>query len=128
MNINLRKGLRFEDRARDYLLERGLRLIQSNYRCRFGEIDLIMRDRDTVCFIEVKFRKSLAFGGAAVSIPRSKQRKIARTALFYLAANKRLAHQALRFDALLIQQQSPASKTSTGSKTPFTRNNKLPHP
>ena len=61
MNINLRKGLRFEDRARDYLLERGLLLIQSNYRCRFGEIDLIMLDRDTVCFIEVKFRKSLTF-------------------------------------------------------------------
>jgi putative endonuclease len=105
MNINLRKGLRFEDRARDYLLESGLLLIQSNYRCRFGEIDLIMRDRDTVCFIEVKFRKSFAFGGAAVSIPRSKQRKIIKTALFFLAAHKRLAHHALRFDALLIQQQ-----------------------
>lgn len=119
MNINLRKGLRFEDRARDYLLERGLLLIQSNYRCRFGEIDLIMRDRDTVCFIEVKFRRSLAFGGAAVSIPRSKQRKIARTALFYLAANKRLAHQALRFDALLIQQQSTGIKDFNWIKNAF---------
>ena len=105
MNINLRKGLRFEDRARDYLLERGLLLIQSNYRCRFGEIDLIMRDGDTVCFIEVKFRKSLAFGGAAVSIPRSKQRKIIKAALFYLAAHNRLAQRSLRCDALLIQQQ-----------------------
>ena len=119
MNINLRKGLRFEDRARDYLLERGLLLIQSNYRCRFGEIDLIMLDRDTVCFIEVKFRKSLAFGGAAVSIPRSKQRKIIKTALFYLAANKRLAHHALRFDALLIQQQPAGIKDFNWIKNAF---------
>jgi len=119
MNINLRKGLRFEDQARDYLLERGLLLIQSNYRCRFGEIDLIMRDRDTVCFIEVKFRKSFAFGGAAVSIPRSKQRKIIKTSLFYLAAHKRLAHHALRFDALLIQQQPTSTSDFNWIKNAF---------
>ena len=119
MNISLRKGLRFEDRSRDYLLERGLLLIQSNYRCRFGEIDLIMRDRDSVCFIEVKFRKSLVFGGAAGAIPRSKQRKIIKTALFYLAANKRLAHHALRFDALLIQQQSVGTSDFNWIKNAF---------
>ena len=119
MNINLRKGLRFEDRARDYLLERGLLLIQSNYRCRLGEIDLIMRDHDTVCFIEVKFRKSFAFGGAAVSIPHSKQRKIIKTALFYLAAQKRLANHALRFDALLIQQQPAGTSDFNWIKNAF---------
>ena len=121
MNINLRKGLRFEDRARDYLLERGLLLIQSNYRCRFGEIDLIMRDRDTVCFIEVKFRKSFAFGGAAVSISRSKQRKIIKTALFFLAAHKRLAHHALRFEARtgLIQQQPKSTSDFNWIKNAF---------
>jgi len=106
MSTNFRKGLRFEDQARDYLLRHGLLLLQSNYRCRFGEIDLIMRDHNAVCFIEVKFRKSLSFGGAADAIPHSKQRKIIKTALFYLAAHQRLANHALRFDALLIQQQS----------------------
>lgn len=105
MNTNFRKGLRFEDQARDYLLCRGLSLLHSNYRCRFGEIDLIMRDQDTICFIEVKFRKSPAFGGAADSIPYAKQRKIVKTALFYIAAHKLLANQALRFDAMLIQHQ-----------------------
>ncbi len=119
MNINLRKGLRFEDRARNYLLERGLQLIQSNYHCRFGEIDLIMLDRDSVCFIEVKFRRSLAFGGAAASIPHSKQRKIVRTALFYLAAHKRLARHALRFDALLIQQQATGNNDFNWIKNAF---------
>ena len=119
MNLNLRKGLRFEDQARDYLLERGLLFLQSNYRCRFGEIDLIMLDRETVCFIEVKFRRSLAFGGAAVTIPRSKQLKIIKAALFYLAANKRFAHHALRFDALLIQQQAADTSDFNWIKNAF---------
>ena len=109
MSNNLRKGLRFESQARDYLQAHGLLLLQSNYRCRFGEIDLVMRDGDTLCFIEVKFRKSLLFGGAAASIPRPKQRKIVKTALFYISAHKHFANQAIRFDALLIQHQTDGS-------------------
>jgi putative endonuclease len=106
MNDHLRKGLRFEDQARDYLQAHGLLLLQSNYRCRFGEIDLVMRDGDTLCFIEVKFRESLLFGGAAASMPRSKQRRIIKAALFYISAHKQIANQAMRFDALLIQRQA----------------------
>jgi len=106
MSKNLRKGLRFEDQARDYLQVHGLTLLQPNYHCRFGEIDLVMRDGDTLCFIEVKFRKSQLFGGAAASIPRAKQRKIIKTALFYIASHKHLANQPMRFDALLIQRQA----------------------
>ena len=109
MSENLRNGLRFEDQARGYLQTRGLLLLQSNYRCRFGEIDLVMRDGDTLCFIEVKFRKSLYFGGAAAAIPGPKQRKIIKTALFYISAHKHIANQAMRFDALLIQSQADGS-------------------
>ena len=109
MSINLRKGLRFEDLARDYLLAQGLHLLQANYRCRCGEIDLIMRDGQTICFIEVRFRKSLAFGGAAASITAAKQRKVVKAALFYLAGRQSLMNRALRFDALLIQQQATGS-------------------
>jgi putative endonuclease len=105
MNTNLRKGLRFEGLARQYLSARGLKLMESNYRCRFGEIDLIMRDAQTLCFIEVRFRNSLDFGGAAASITPAKQRRIIKAALFYLSAQHRGLNQALRFDALLIQQQ-----------------------
>lgn len=106
MNNNLRKGLRFEDRARRYLAAQGLDFLTSNYRCRFGEIDLIMRDADTLCFIEVRFRKSLDYGGASASITPAKQRKIIKAALFYLSTQPRSPRQALRFDALLIQQQA----------------------
>ncbi len=109
MSRNLRKGMRFEKQARDYLGAQGLRLLQSNYHCRFGEIDLIMRDADRVCFIEVRFRKSLAFGGASASITAAKQRKIVKTALFYLSSHRSLLNQPLRFDALLIQQQADGS-------------------
>ena len=107
--MHLRKGLRFEDQARKYLEKQGLRLLKTNFRSRFGEIDLIMRDRDTICFIEVKYRKSMAYGGAACSVPLSKQRKIVKTALYYLAARRKLVNRPLRFDALLIQRQSDGS-------------------
>ena len=107
MNNNLRKGLRFEDQARRYLATRGLDFLEANYRCRFGEIDLIMRDADTLCFIEVRFRKSLDFGGASASRTPAKQRRIVKASLFYLSTlAKNPWRQALRFDALLIQQQS----------------------
>ena len=106
---NLRKGLRYEERARKYLEHQGLQLLQQNFRSRFGEIDLVMRDRDSICFVEVKFRGSLAFGGAANSLPRSKQRKIIRTALTFLATHDRSNSLAPRFDALLIQQQPDGS-------------------
>jgi len=107
---NLRKGLRYEKQAREYLCAQGLRLLQSNYHCRFGEIDLIMRDADSICFIEVRFRRSLSFGGASASITAAKQRKIVKTALFYLSSNRNLLNQPLRFDALLIQQQADGSQ------------------
>ena len=119
MSGNLRKGLRFEDQARDYLLAHGLLLLESNYRCRCGEIDLIMQEGETVCFVEVKYRKSLNFGGAADSIPLSKQRKIIKTTLFYLATHKPLATQALRFDALLIQRHADGNNHINWIKNAF---------
>ena len=105
MNRTSRKGLRYEDRARLYLQQRGLRLIKQNFCSRFGEIDLLMLERGVICFIEVKFRASLSCGGAAYSIPLSKRRKIVKTALFYLARHKQHANRDMRFDAFLIQRQ-----------------------
>jgi len=114
-----RKGLRYEHQAREYLQDRGLQLLTQNFSSRYGEIDLIMRERDTVCFIEVKFRKSFAYGGAASTISRSKQRKIVKTALYYIAGRRRLARQSLRFDALLIQRQFDGSDRVDWIKNAF---------
>ena len=99
----------FEARAAAFLQRQGLVLLQRGYRCRFGEIDLILRDADTICFVEVKYRKSTAFGGAASAITASKQRKLVKTAQFYLAAHRSIAQLPLRFDALLIQRQANGS-------------------
>jgi len=113
------KGARFENYARDYLARQGLRLLRQNYHCRFGEIDLIMQERETICFIEVKFRKTMQFGGAASAISITKQRKIIKTALFYVTQHKHLANQALRFDAFLIQQQADTSNQVNWIKGAF---------
>lgn len=89
-----------EDLALHYLQQQGLRLLQRNFRSRYGEIDLIMRDSNTLVFIEVRLRKNNAFGGAAASITTAKQQKIILTAHYYLQQH---GNQACRFDAILIQ-------------------------
>lgn len=113
------KGARYESQAAHYLGKQGLVLLQQNFRCRFGEIDLIMQDQDCICFIEVKFRKSLGFDGAIAAIPPSKQRKIIHTARFFIARQPQLADSAFRFDAFLIQQQADGSKQIEWIKSAF---------
>ena len=108
MNQNKNKGQYYEGLAREYLLEQGLVLLNANYHCQFGEIDLIMLEQEVLCFIEVKFRNSLGFGGAASAIPTQKQRKIVKSALFFLSGNRKFSEHAMRFDAFLIQRQSDA--------------------
>ena len=110
MSWRRRKGLRFEELARVYLERRGLSLLAQNFRGRRGEIDLVMQDGDSICFVEVKYRDSLAYGGAADAIPAAKQRKIVNTALHYLSLRPDLARLAPRFDALLIQGQADGSE------------------
>ena len=115
----LRKGLRFEDRARSYLEQRGLSLLAQNFRGRRGEIDLIMRDGERICFIEVKYRKSRAYGGAANAIPTAKRRRIVDTALYYLATHADARVLAPRFDALLIQENPDGGADTEWIKNAF---------
>lgn len=75
-------------------------MLQRNYRCRFGEIDLIMRDGAAVVFVEVRMRTSLDYGCAAESITLSKQQKLIRTAKHYLSLLNR--EPPCRFDAVLL--------------------------
>ncbi len=93
-------GARAEKLAADFLQRNGLRLIDSNFRCRMGEIDLILRDGPTVVFAEVRLRSSTQFGGAAASITAAKQARISRAAQIYLQQNHTDA--PCRFDAVLL--------------------------
>lgn len=89
-----------ENLAALFLQQQGLKLVARNYRCRFGEIDLIAHDGGTLVFVEVRMRTSNQFGGAAASITAGKRRKLLRTARHYLAGSTRAP--ACRFDALLV--------------------------
>ena len=97
----MHRGKAAEDRAADYLVGQGLRLVARNWRCRGGEIDLILRDGDSLVFVEVRARKSAAFGGAAASITTTKQARLIHAARLYLASQTRLP--PCRFDALLFE-------------------------
>jgi putative endonuclease len=94
-----RNGAAAEQLASHYLQRQGLKLLISNYRCRFGEIDLIMRDGEETVFVEVRLRSHAAFGGAAASITSAKQQKLARTAEHYLMEH---GTGPCRFDAVLL--------------------------
>lgn len=93
-------GPQAEHAAALYLIQRGLQLVGKNYRCRFGEIDLIMRSGATLVFVEVRSRRSRAFGGASASIDAHKQQKLIAAAQHYLARLGKIP--PCRFDALLF--------------------------
>jgi len=96
----MNNGAQAEQQAAQYLRQQGLKPVAQNYRSRFGEIDLIMRDGATLVFVEVRLRRSANFGSAAASIDAHKQQRIIRTAQQYLAG---LAHiPPCRFDAVLM--------------------------
>jgi putative endonuclease len=77
-------GAAAEDAALDYLSRRGLSLVERNFRCRGGEIDLVMREAATLVFVEVRRRASSRFGGAAASVDAGKRARIAIAAQTYL--------------------------------------------
>ena len=74
-----------EELAARELTKKGYRLVAAGWHCRFGEIDLIAADREYLCFVEVKLRKSAAFGGAGEFVDRRKQDKLRLTAELYLS-------------------------------------------
>ncbi len=86
-SLKQQTGNSAEHDALIYLEQAGLRFVGKNYSCKFGEIDLIMQDGKTLVFVEVRYRNSNKFGGAAASVNYQKQQKIIRTAQHYLQNN-----------------------------------------
>ena len=97
-------GERYEREAEALLMAHGLTLVERNWHCRFGEIDLIMRDGATLVFVEVRRRNSQRFGGSAASIGREKQARIERAAELYLS--RLPTTPACRVDAVLFDALS----------------------
>ena len=95
-------GAQAEQLALEHLLQRDLQYLQSNFRCRSGEIDLILLDQDCLVFVEVRFRTRSSFTTAALSIGVSKQQKIIRAASYFIAGRRRYANAIVRFDVVGI--------------------------
>ena len=101
-------GQKGEDAAASFLKDRGYKIIERNARSRFGEIDIVAYDGETVCFIEVKTRASDKKGLPAESVTYFKQKKMVRLALDYLKRNH-LEEKGLRSDvvSVLVEENSP---------------------
>jgi len=90
-----------EAAAADFLKARGYKIIEQNYRTSLGEIDIIARDKDTYCFVEVKTRRTEEFGLPQEAVSKFKQRQISKTALLFLKENL-LLDKSARFDVVSI--------------------------
>lgn len=99
------QGFDAETQALRHLQSKGLTLEARQWRCRFGEIDLIMREGATLVFVEVRQRRGGAFGGALESLSASKMAKLQRAGELYLAQST--FHGNCRIDAVLIDAQQP---------------------
>ena len=99
------RGQQAETLALSWLQQRGLVCVARNYRCRMGEIDLIMHDGTTLVFVEVRQHRSARFGGAAASITPAKQARLVLTAEHYLHTLPSLP--PCRFGAVLLDGQQP---------------------
>jgi putative endonuclease len=93
----------FEGRAIQYLEERGLQVLQRNFRAKTGEIDIIALAGECLVFVEVRSRSNTRFGGAAITVDWRKQRKILRTAALFLQCHPGLAQLACRFDVVAFE-------------------------
>ena len=94
-------GSEGEARARDYLVRKGARVLEMNYRRPTGEIDIIARQGRTLLFVEVKRRSSLRYGRPSEAVNRQKQAHILRTAQLYLQENG-LTDAPVRFDVIEV--------------------------
>lgn len=100
-------GVAAEKRAQSYLQKQGLRCIERNFRCKAGEIDLIMAQDEQLIFVEVKYRSSHHYGQAVEFLHQAKRRKLIRAIHYYLQTLKlNPAHTNFRLDLIAIDRQN----------------------
>ncbi len=96
------RGREAEERAWEFLQKQGARLLGRNYRCKVGEIDLIVRDGENLVFVEVRYRRDDRFGSAAESVDARKQARLIAAAQHYLHRHRSVANKPARFDVVSI--------------------------
>jgi len=100
-----------EQFAFGFLKNKGLRPVTRNFRCRHGEIDLVMLDGDCLVFVEVRYRSSRSFAPAAQTVDCHKQRKLARAAEMFLATRRTYAGKSARFDVIGVDRDADGRAT-----------------
>jgi putative endonuclease len=91
-----------EKLARDFLKKRGYRILETNYRCRRGEIDIVARHRDCLVFSEVRTKRNLAFGTPEESISSAKKSRMRAAAYYYLQTHRDLP-ESWRIDVVAVE-------------------------
>lgn len=102
MISKIEQGSTAEEAARRHLEQQGLKLIERNYVCRVGELDLIMQDGVYLVFVEVRSRQDSRYGTPAETVTRAKQKRLVRAAAYYL--QRRRINPPCRFDVIAISQ------------------------
>lgn len=92
-----------------FLEKQGYKIIEKNYRCRSGEIDIIAMERNTLCFVEVKTRNHFSYGPPYLSVTPKKQHQISLVALHYIVRSKR-KFSGIRFDVVSIDNENNTTK------------------
>jgi putative endonuclease len=100
-------GRRGEDAALRWLLEQGLHLRERNFRCRRGEIDLVMQDRDCIVFVEVRYRSDWRYGTPAETVDARKRRRLLIAAQYYLQSHPDACGAPARFDVIALGPGDP---------------------
>jgi putative endonuclease len=112
-------GQAAENQALEFLQGQGLKLLTRNWRCKGGELDLVMLDADTVVFVEVRYRLHASFGGALGSIDGRKQKRLVLAASLFLQKERRWAAQPCRFDVVALQGSHHAGRPLQWLKNAF---------
>lgn len=104
LSVNKRQmGTSYELKAENYLREKGYKILETNFRNRSGEIDIIAKDGEYFCFIEVKYRTTNDYGNPLEAVTVRKQNQIRKVALYYLMKNKLSEWTPCRFDVIAFE-------------------------
>jgi len=108
-----------ENFAFHFLKQKGLIPVRRNFRCRHGELDLIMQDGRCLVIVEVRFRGSKSFVTAELTIDKRKQRKLIRTTAMFLAWNAQFVNEPVRFDVVGINADARGDRSIEWIKDAF---------
>ncbi len=108
----MQRGAEAESVAQDYLEMRGLKVVERNYRCRVGELDLVLTDNEMLVIAEVRFRSNTGFASPQETVDRKKQAKLIRATQHFLQSRPALRQYPVRFDVVAVSGLGKANEVN----------------